>query len=240
LGLSATPGRGYFSAEQDIELAAFFNKQKVELKIDGFNNPIEYLVKKQYLAEVEYEKIKYVGGKNLSDEELEYLKKYCEISEQTLKRVSKDKIRNIMLLKRIEEEAKSGKKIIVFACSVEHAYLLAQLLLLLGFKAAAVTSETKTEVRSSIIEKYKNTDEIQILTNFGVLTTGFDAPKTSIAVIARPTLSLVLFSQMVGRAIRGKKAGGNAKAKIITVVDTAIPGFNSVAEAFKFWNDIWE
>lgn len=52
--------------------------------------------------------------------------------------------------------------------------------------------------------------------------------------------SLVLYSQMVGRAIRGTKAGGNKEARIITVVDKELGGFGSVAEAFNNWNDVWE
>jgi superfamily II DNA or RNA helicase len=239
LGLSATPGRGYLSAEQDIELAQFFNRQKVELEIEGYDNPIDFLTENGYLAKVDYEKLDYSGGE-LTEKELEYLNNFYDISPQTLVKISKDKARNLILVKRIAEEAKEGKKIIVFACSVEHAYLLQNLLQLNGFKTAAITSDTSTELRTRLIKQYKDTDEIQILTNFGVLTTGFDAPKTSVAVIARPTLSLVLFSQMVGRAIRGVEAGGNKEAKVITIVDTEIPGFNSVAEAFKFWNDIWD
>ena len=44
---------------------------------------------------------------------------------------------------------------------------------------------------------------------------------------------------MVGRAIRGPKAGGNERAEIVTVVDTALPGFGDVAEAFNNWEDVW-
>ena len=75
--------------------------------------------------------------------------------------------------------------------------------------------------------------------NFGVLTTGFDAPLTSATLIARPTKSLVLYSQMVGRAIRGKIAGGNDIAEIVTVVDTAMPGFGDLSTAFMNWEDVW-
>jgi superfamily II DNA or RNA helicase len=71
------------------------------------------------------------------------------------------------------------------------------------------------------------------------LTAGFDAPRTSAALIARPTKSLVLYSQMVGRAIRGPRAGGNKEAEIVTVVDRGLPGFGSVAEAFNNWEDVW-
>jgi hypothetical protein len=44
---------------------------------------------------------------------------------------------------------------------------------------------------------------------------------------------------MVGRAIRGPRAGGNKEAEIVTVVDRGLPGFGSVAEAFNNWEDVW-
>ena len=90
-----------------------------------------------------------------------------------------------------------------------------------------------------LIQQFRDTDDLQVITNYGVLTTGFDAPRTNTAVIARPTDSVVLFSQMVGRASRGTRAGGNKECKIITIVDE-LPGFRSVAEAFEYWDDIWE
>ena len=47
-------------------------------------------------------------------------------------------------------------------------------------------------------------NNLNILINYDALNTGFDAPKTKIAVIARPTTSIVLYHQMIGRAVRGK------------------------------------
>lgn len=78
-----------------------------------------------------------------------------------------------------------------------------------------------------------------VLCNYGVLTTGFDAPSASAAVISRPTKSLVLYSQMVGRVIRGPKAGGTPTCEIVTVVNPALPGFGDVADAFVNWEDVW-
>jgi DNA repair protein RadD len=93
---------------------------------------------------------------------------------------------------------------------VQHSEVLAAVLNMRGYKANSVTGNTPSQRRAHIIEQFKNdTDDVQILCNYGVLTTGFDAPQTSAAIIARPTKSLVLYSQMVGRAIRGKRAGGN-------------------------------
>ncbi|MEH7073824.1 DEAD/DEAH box helicase, partial [Neobacillus drentensis] len=136
--------------------------------------------------------------------------------------------------------AKRHKRIIVFAPSVESSEIIATILKLKGYIANSVTGNTDLTLRRSIIDDFrKNDDLIQIICNYGVLTTGFDAPNTSAAVIARPTLSLVLYSQMIGRAIRGKKAGGNSIAEVVTVVDTELPGFRSVADSFYNWEDVW-
>ena len=67
-----------------------------------------------------------------------------------------------------------------------------------------------------------------MLCNFGVLTTGFDAPQTSAALIARPTKSLVLYSQMVGRATRGHAVRGNREAVVRTIVDTSLPALETL------------
>jgi superfamily II DNA or RNA helicase len=104
----------------------------------------------------------------------------------------------------------------------------------------SVTGKTPGFERQSYITRYLgNSEQTIFLCNFGVFTTGFDAPKTSAAVIARPTKSLVLFSQMAGRALRGTKQGGNAIAEIVSVVDTNLPGFGNIAEAFTNWEDVW-
>ena len=78
-----------------------------------------------------------------------------------------------------------------------------------------------------------------VMFNYGVLTAGFDAPRTRCVIIARPTTSLVLYSQMAGRAMRGPRAGGNRTAEIMTVADTYLPGFGSVTDAFTNWEDLW-
>ena len=54
LGLSATPGRSLRDVEADLALAAFFNRQKVTLEVEGYDNPIDYLVAEGYLAKMEF------------------------------------------------------------------------------------------------------------------------------------------------------------------------------------------
>jgi superfamily II DNA or RNA helicase len=109
-----------------------------------------------------------------------------------------------------------------------------------GHWASSITSKSGAE-RGEAISAFKDDAENpKILCNFGVLTTGFDAPKTSAALIARPTSSLVLYSQMVGRAMRGISAGGNTSCEIVTVVDPRLPGFGSVTQSFTNWEDVWK
>lgn len=58
-----------------------------------------------------------------------------------------------------------------------------------------------------------------IFGNHSVLTTGFDAPKTDMVLIARQVFSPVRYMQIVGRGLRGEKNGGTAQCRIVTVMD---------------------
>ena len=68
------------------------------------------------------------------------------------------------------------------------------------------------------IEQYRN-GEIQVLINVNILTEGTDIPKTHTVFLTRPTVSRTLMTQMVGRALRGLKAGGTKEAYIVTFID---------------------
>ena len=241
LGLTATPGRTWADVEIDEQLSEFFARRKVSLQIENYGNPVDYLVDQQYLAKVLYTPLYHEGGTALSDADIRKVQNSFDIPDNILKRLAEDELRNLAIITKLEELAKSHRRILVFAATVTHADMLAAVLQMKGYDAKSVTAKTPSIQRSRTIENYKqDTPEVRILCNFGVLTTGFDAPLTSAALIARPTKSLVLYSQMVGRAIRGPKAGGNSRAEIVTVVDYNLPGFESVAEAFNNWEDIWE
>lgn len=240
LGLTATPGRTWADIHIDEQLSNFFSRQKVTLEIEGYKNPVDYLVDQQYLAKAVYKPLFYDGGTNFSVNDLTKLQENFDVPDCILDRLAEDEIRNLAIVTSIENLAKSHRRIIVFSTTVKHSDLLAAVLQLRGYKAYSVTGNTDGNLRKKIINEFKEkTDDVKIICNFGVLTTGFDVPQISAALIARPTKSLVLYSQMVGRAIRGKKAGGNNVAEIVTVVDQSLPGFGSVAEAFNNWEDIW-
>ena len=237
LGLTATPGRTAWDIDADEKLSSFFNRQKVTLDIEGYSNPIEYLVKEKYLAKTTYRHIRYDSHETFEDA---FLSKQFEIPDLILKQLAEDEVRNLKILSCIEKLTKKHKRILVFAINVKHALMLAAVLRARGFYASSIVAGTGSITRKKIIDDFKSeSEDVKILTNYGVLTTGFDAPKTSAAVITRPTKSLVLFSQMVGRVTRGIRAGGNTSAEVVTVVDMNLPGFGSMVEAFNNWEDVW-
>jgi DNA repair protein RadD len=240
LGLSATPGRTWNDIEEDKKLADFYNRNKVTLQIEGYNNPVNYLVDKGYISQVQYKNLKYVNKDDVAKYLTSINDKNKDFSKEVLTMLGKDSDRNLVIIKEIIRLSKDHKRILVFSPSVESSETVSKVLKLKGYNINSISSGTDSDLRRAIIKNFKqNDDEVKIISNYGVLTTGFDSPNTSAALIARPTLSLVLYSQMVGRAIRGIKAGGNKHAEIVTVVDTELPGFRSVADSFYNWEDVW-
>jgi len=247
IGLTATPGRSYLKPGEDIKLRNFWNKQKVSLKIKGYKNPLDYLTKTNYLAKVNRESLntnldlkKIFTTKEINDE-LKRLTNGQDLSTNFIKKISNDISRINLVIEKIIEENKNPKnKIIVFASSVENAETIKKELFTEDVNSALITSKTHHVERAFQIEEFKSANsDLNILINYGVLTTGFDAPKANIAIIARPTQSVSLYSQMVGRVMRGKNAGGKKNCKVITVQDK-IYGFKDMSESFNFWEDVWQ
>jgi len=235
IGLTATPGRKFGCTSIDSEnylLASFFNFNKVSMEISGFLSPIDYLVEYGYLAKAHFSSLNYmhseVTGYELQGENKNY----------TLQALANNHSRNKALLSTIKKEADLGKQIIVFACSVTHAQYISVALNCMGVASASIDSKLDTTgSRRLKISQYKK-GEIQVLTNYNVLTAGFDAPRTSVTVIAKPTNSLVEYLQMAGRAMRGVQSGGNEECWIYNVNDD-IPEFQSINLAFEHWDQMW-
>lgn len=240
LGLTATPGRTWNDLDEDQRLADFFYRRKVSLEVEGYDNPVRFLIDEGYLADTEFVRLEYTSRSALTPQEIQELEDALDIPQSIINSLAADEQRNMLILSRAETMSRRHNRLIVFAATKDHAVVLAAVLRARGYWAYAVTGETPSSDRSRIITTYRTaSDEPRILVNYGVLTTGFDAPQTSAALIARPTKSLVLFSQMVGRATRGARAGGNKSAEVATVVDTRLPGFCDMADAFRNWEDVW-
>jgi len=241
LGLSATPGRSWDDIDKDEELSSFFNKNKVTLEIDGYQNPVSYLIDNEYLARPTFRQVYSHTALSLTAAEEAKLTTLLDLPKSALDKLGDNQKRNLLIVHEAEMLLKNHNRIIIFAASVAQSDLLASVLKARGINAKSITTNTSDFDRTKSIQDYKKEDsDKKILCNFGILTTGFDAPKTSAALIARPTMSLVLYSQMVGRALRGKKAGGNPTAEIVTVIDQGIEQFNSIEAAFSNWEDVWQ
>jgi len=113
---------------------------------------------------------------------------------------------------KTEMGSKSG---LIFCVSVKHANSLAKRMREASFSCKAVSGKDKRS--SEYIEQYQN-GEIQFLTTCSLLNEGWDSPRTSIIVMARPTMSKVLYTQQIGRGTR--KYQGKEALYIIDVVDS--------------------
>ena len=241
LGLSATPGRTWSNRTEDRKLVELFHNKKVTLEIDGYEEPVSYLIDKGYLATPTFYRIDYSASIALSPDEIESSSNDYEFPDSILQRLGEDTTRNILIVNAAERLLTKGhRRIIVFAPSVRSAQIISSVLATKECISLCVTGSMDASSRGRAIAEFRSDRHApMIMCNFGVLTTGFDAPQTSAAIIARPTRSLVLYSQMVGRATRGPKAGGNVSADILTVIDPQLPGFGSIQEAFLNWEDVW-
>jgi len=238
IGLTATPGR---TDESQIEtLVKFYGNKKITLSDENsqdVDDPIAYLQDHKYLSQITRKKVPTEITIDLTPDERKSVSDFFEIPTRVLLELSKNDQRNALIVKEIAVLNEADHQIIVFACSVEHAHLISELLMLRGIKARCVDGGTSSYDRQRYIEEFK-TKEVAVLVNYGVLTTGFDAPNTSAVVITRPTGSLVLYSQMIGRGIRGPKMGGTPNCILVDMEDNLL-GYPSERQAFKFFDNHW-
>jgi superfamily II DNA or RNA helicase len=154
-------------------------------------------------------------------------------------RLSTNHLRNAEILSRLINLVNDGeaKSIIFFATSLGQSKLISSLLNFLNIKAEHVDGETPRVARQEITSSFR-AQKIQVLCNYEVLSTGFDAPLVDCVFIARPTASVVLYSQMIGRGLRGPAIGGKERCLIINVKDnfTNLP---SIEAMYSIFDDYW-
>ena len=115
---------------------------------------------------------------------------------------------SIERLYRSLEEYGKNRKGIVYAINISHAQKITKLYQEHGVKAIAIDSKTPATERQQDIEAFKKGD-IQVLVNVDIFSEGFDCPDVEFVQLARPTLSLAKYLQMVGRGLRVAKGKKN-------------------------------
>jgi DNA repair protein RadD len=204
LGLTATPyrlGMGWiyeynYQGELKTQEKRFFKRCIYDL-------PLDYMIRNKFLTspvKVDIPVTSYdfseisEAGKLYSASEVERL-----LKQQ--KRLTPLIIKNIVDI----TESYDRKGVMIFSSTVKHAQEIFSYLP--EGQASLITGETENIQRDEIINSFKE-KEIKYLVNVSVLTTGFDAPHVDVIAILRPTESVSLYQQIIGRGLRleeGKK-----------------------------------
>jgi DNA repair protein RadD len=172
-----------------------------------------------------------VAGENIS-----------KFRKRNLEDIASDFERNKKIVTLLLELSKNWKSILYFAPSVNNANIISAILREKGIASAVVTAGTNRGIRQKYIRKFRE-QTIKVLCNYGVLTTGFDAPLIDAIVIGRPTESRNLYEQMIGRGLRGPVFGGTEKCLIMDLVDNITIYSSEGPERFldksiEFWENV--
>ncbi|MCH7622261.1 MAG: DEAD/DEAH box helicase [Chloroflexi bacterium] len=122
-----------------------------------------------------------------------------------------------------------GRQALVFCVDVAHTQDMTRAFQTEGIAAGYVVGSSSSDERHHVIETYRRRD-LQVLCNCMVLTEGFDAPETDCIIMARPTKSSLLYTQMLGRGTR--LAEGKKDLVVLDLVDIAGAGVNTVNTLF--------
>ena len=203
LGLTATPYRLGIGWLYQYQHTSDKNKKGTIRTTDKrffkdciFELPLSYMIKNKFLtpATMVDASVVFYDFSQLSRDP------FGRYSEQELNSLLKGKGRATQqIIRQVVKEAEDRKGVMIFASTVDHAKEI------LGYlpndEAAVVLGDTPSRERDAIIESFKQ-QKFKYLVNVSVLTTGFDAPHVDLIAILRPTESVSLYQQIVGRGLR--------------------------------------
>ena len=217
LGLTATPFRRI--DQETRQLARSFHSRLLTPTSLG-PDMVSELRRRRVLSQPDHIVVDWRGPEFAMDSDPQYrehFKQFQDFHPQFLQEIGQSRERNQELLKRMEALPEDWPTLF-FGCTVEHAVAMAVLLRRKGRRAASVTGATRGSTRRALIEDFRH-GGLSVLCNYGVLTTGFDAPRVRAVVIARPTTSPVLYEQMIGRGMRGPRFGGTDVCLVMDIAD---------------------
>ncbi len=234
LGLTATPFRG----ENEDETRRLVNRYgKNRLDLDLFEgDPLTELRRIKVLAEAEHQ-ILYTDFEIRIDptahpiyEDIGVLPPWLE------EQISLDANRTRKIVDRVLE-LPDDWPVLVYCPTVKGADLVAAMLMLDGVEAQSISGDTPVDARRQAVKDFKS-GAIRVLTNYRVLTEGFDAPGARAVVISRPVFSTNLYQQIIGRGLRGPANGGKDECLIVDVADNFLHFDGQLA--FHHFDYLWE
>lgn len=241
LGLTATPGRSnLLDPDESRKLAELFGQTLVVPQVADRGGALAWFQREGYLSALRHRSLEAPSqvaqtlGKLKRIDEMDQTG-YRDFTQAFLEVVGEDSTRNRFILEHLTRLDAEGRHMLVFCCNVAQAELLAQALIVQGTPAGVIHHRIDPRDRHHAIAQFRRR-ELRILFNVEVLTTGFDAPKVDTIVMCRPTLSRVLYEQMVGRGMRGPQMGGTESCEIVDF--TSNFGKFQEPQAWEyFWNE---
>lgn len=238
IGLTATPGRSSNDIFENKKLAEYFFNKKLSINTGSDQSVIQYLKDRNVLAHAKFDSLITSVKITLTPLQLNYLENRFDYPPGFLKDLGNNQIRNIEILKKLLAYLEEGKQTLFFGTSVDQSKFINSILIYFGFSSCHIDGSTNKNTREKNIQLFKE-NKLQVICNYGVLTTGFDAPKTDLIFIARPTQSIVLYSQMIGRGLRGPAIGGTEKCIICTVKDN-IEGLPDEDKIYDYFDEYFD
>lgn len=233
IGLTATPFR---TAENEQGLLAkiFTDGIKNGKTVHGdvgitYQIGLKELIKRQILSKPIFESY-YTDeeyGASMGADAWNSIQNFDTLPDEIASQMADSAARNQLIVETYKNKRHEYGQTILFAVNVVHAIQLTALFRKAGIKADYIVSAIRDSITGVTIsrednqrniEAYRN-GELQVLINVNILTEGIDLPQTKTVFLARPTVSSILMTQMVGRALRGPEAGGTASAYIVSFVD---------------------
>ena len=238
IGLSATPYRG--TDERSTEsLVNLFDSNLLTPSQFGQDDATEYLQANGYLSQVDHHILDgiYLPKTRVAREDEEIASRLERMSEAQLDlaAVAGSTERNNQIIHSVLSRGKD-QRTLLFAASVQHAHALAAVFSFKGIDSMAVDAEMSPGARRAAVERFKNGD-LKVLTNFNVLSQGFDVPDVSAVYVCRPTFVPNRYLQMIGRGLRGPRNGGTERVDIVNVQDNADNFGTNLA--FTHFDHLW-
>jgi len=220
LGLTATPGRSnLLDPNESRKLAKLFGQVLIVPAVADKGGALSWFQNQGYLSRIEHRALEIPSqvaqtlGKLKRVDETDQAG-HRDFTAEFLGVVGEDSTRNRAILKELTLLHTKGRHMLVFCCNVAQAEFLTQALVVQGTPAGVIHHQIDARDRHHhTIAQFRRGD-LRILFNVEVLTTGFDAPRVDTIVMCRPTLSRVLYEQMVGRGMRGPEMGGTPSCEI--------------------------
>jgi DNA repair protein RadD len=242
LGLSATPGRSnLLDPNESKKLAELFGRVLIVPAVADRGGALAWFQSEGYLSQIQHRTLEVPSqvaqtlGKLKRIDETDQTG-YRDFTAEFLGVVGEDSTRNRAILRQLTLLHTQGRHMLVFCCNVAQAELLTQALVVQGTPAGVIHHHIDGRDRHHTIAQFRKGD-LRVLFNVEVLTTGFDAPRVDTIVMCRPTLSRVLYEQMVGRGMRGPKMGGTEWCEITDF--TSNFGRFQEPQAWEYFWDEW-